>query len=214
MFEFDTPEKAMYPTCKHKQTTKLHHPAGLAICKSCGYGFYNNCSIIKPYQTSEFVVKDMPDYIDRQIVDLFNNADYKLDCNSELISEECRETMIDQLIKRSKIMKLNEECQYLSIYLWDYFYSKNSARHFGQKKKCDIYNATALLLAAKMREVDLKTPYASEIRKLKDNSFTKKDLKDAEIVLANFFDWNFLFFTVYDYVQHCLNVGVLFGSDS
>jgi hypothetical protein len=211
---FDTPEKPMYPTCKHKSLTKLHHPPNLSICESCGYGFFQKNTIIKPYQSSKFLLRDIPKFIDSQILDLFNNPAYKPDTDPSITNPECRELMVDQLIKRSKIMKLDQECQYLSIYLWDYFYSKNYARLFTQKKKCDIYNATALLLAAKMREVSIKTPYASEIRKLKDNTFTKKDLKDAEIVVANYFEWNFFYFTVYDYVEHCVSVGVLFGSDS
>jgi hypothetical protein len=216
---FDTPEKPMYPTCKHKSLTPLHHPPNLSICGSCGYKFYQKTAIIKPYHPSQPLLRHIPRFIDTQILDLFHSPSSPSPSpsspspNTPSPNPDPRHLFLDHLTKRSKIMKLNQECQYLSIYLWDYFYLKNSSKYFAQKKQCDIYNATTLLLAAKMREVDVKTPYASEIRKLKDNNFTKKDLKDAEIVVANFFEWNFLYFTVWDYVEHCVSVGVLFGSD-
>ena len=210
----DSPDKNMFQICKHKPIAKIQNHSDLSICKSCGYGFYNEITIIRPHEATNYVQKDIPKFIDSQVVDLFNNPVYKCESDFEIIYFDWRDLMIDQLIKRSKIMKLNEESQYLSIYLWDYFYAKNSTKYFSQKKMCDVYNATSLLIAAKMREVDLKTPYASEIRKLKDNSFTKNDLKSAEIVLAGYYDWNFLYFTVYDYVQHCFKLGILFSNDS
>ena len=69
------------------------------------------------------------------------------------------------------------------------------------------------MIAAKTRETDQKTPYATEIKKLKENIWTKAELKQAEIRIANYFEWNMHFFTFFDYIQNYLSTGILFSSD-
>lgn len=56
---------------------------------------------------------------------------------------------------RSNLMKVNLECRYLSALLLDKYAAEISVT----ASKADLYSATALLIASKMREVDTKTPF-------------------------------------------------------
>ena len=64
-------------------------------------------------------------------------------------------------------MKLNLECRYLSALLLDKFAVKNNI----PTHKADLYSAATLLVAAKMREVDTKTPFVSEIKRFERKSY-------------------------------------------
>ena len=66
-----------------------------------------------------------------------------------------------QMWLRSNLMKLNLECRYLAALLFDKFTVKNDI----PAQKTDLYSAAILLVASKMREVDIKTPFISEIKK-------------------------------------------------
>ena len=46
-----------------------------------------------------------------------------------------------------------------------------------------------------MREVDMKIPFASDIRKFHDSNWTVRELKKMEIQIAENFEWNIGFIT-------------------
>lgn len=123
-----------------------------------------------------------------------------------------RNHMIDKIIKRAKIMKINLESRYLSVYIMDYYF-KGNTRDLAIKKNCDVYAAGFLLLGSKMREVDTKTPYAVEIKRLKEEYFSCKEVKKIELKIAQYFDWNLHFLTLFDYLEHCTTLGILLSTD-
>lgn len=98
----------------------------------------------------------------------------------------------------------------MTIYCLDHFYGGKET----PVNKFDLYSAAVLLICAKMREVDTKTPFASEIKRFSDTQWNMQKLKEAEIVVSLFFDWNFMFFTYFDYLEHFCSMGILFSSDS
>jgi hypothetical protein len=59
-----------------------------------------------------------------------------------------------------------------------------------------------------MREVDVKTPYANEIKRYRDNMWGMGDLKQVEIEIADALGWNLGFLTYWDYLEHYLSIGV------
>jgi hypothetical protein len=61
--------------------------------------------------------------------------------------------------------------------------------------------------------VDNQIPYASEIKRFHDNFWLTSELKEAEIQIAEYFDWTFEFQTFFEYLQYFVNIGVLFGND-
>jgi hypothetical protein len=40
-----------------------------------------------------------------------------------------------------------------------------------------------------------------------------KELKEKEIVISEFFDWNLCFYTYFDYLEHFTNIGILYSTD-
>lgn len=120
--------------------------------------------------------------------------------------------MVEKILERAKKMKINEESHYLAIYIMDYYFRENS-REFSTQKSCNLFAACFLLLASKMREVDTKTPYAVEIKRMKDECFCSKDVKKTEIKVAQYFDWNLQFLTLFDYLEHCSTLGILLSTD-
>jgi len=106
-------------------------------------------------------------------------------------------------------MKLNLECRYLSALLLDKFAVKNNI----PTHKADLYSAATLLVAAKMREVDTKTPFLSEIKRFEPAYWNFNELKQVEIELGEFFEWNLCFYTFFDYIEHFTNIGLLYSSD-
>jgi len=68
-------------------------------------------------------------------------------------------------------MKLNLECRYLAALLLDKFAIKNKI----PSEKADLYSASTLLVASKMREVDTKTPFLSEIKRFDSTLWTFND---------------------------------------
>lgn len=133
---------------------------------------------------------------------------------SETKEKIIRQKIIKQLIVRADDMKCNQECRYFTAYVQDHFLSAKATRNSYITEKFDLYSAASFLISTKMREVDIKTAYASEVKKYKDNYWTVRDLKKAEIEIAEYFDWNFQYLTYYDYLEHYLNIGILFSSDS
>lgn len=109
-------------------------------------------------------------------------------------------------------MKQDLEATYLGIYLVDRFFLANT-NLYTSLSKSDIFSAACLMLGGKMREVNTKTPYASEVKRFEDIDFEVGDLKKAEIIVSKAFDWEFHFFTFYDYLLHFLFLGALFSSD-
>lgn len=79
--------------------------------------------------------------------------------------------------------------------------------------KCSLYSTAALFLAAKMREIDIKTPFASEIPKLEGNHWKPEDLRKAEVVISNYFGWNLCFTTAYDVLKELLYFGTICMTD-
>jgi hypothetical protein len=119
---------------------------------------------------------------------------------------------------RANLMKLNLECRYLAALLLDKFALKNDI----VARDADLYSAATLLVAAKMREVDTKTPFVSEVKRfdskiffltIKATIWSFKDLKEKEIVISDFFDWNLCFYTYFDYLEHFTNIGILYSTD-
>ena len=83
-----------------------------------------------------------------------------------------------QMWLRSNLMKVNLECRYLAAYLLDR-YAENSTIF---SSRADLFSAATLLVAAKMREVDTKTPFLSEVKKFDSKYF---DLIHFSILLEN-----------------------------
>ena len=212
MAEYATPEKQNFTTvqnCEHISLFNIKKPLGLSFCKKCGYGFYRNTVIVKHAKNSDVFITEIPNnYIDERT----QTSSY---IGGSQVKEKCiRQKMIKQMMARCDEMKQNQECRYFSAFIQDHFLSAKATRNSKFADKFDLYSAAALLIGTKMREVDLKTSYASEIKKFKENYWTCKELKQAEIEVAKYFDWNLHYLTYYDYLEHYLNIGILFNSDS
>ena len=71
-----------------------------------------------------------------------------------------------------------------------------------------------MLIAGKIREKDSECPSVSAVCKAARQSHTSREVKAAEVQIHNFFDWNYMFKTPYDYLEMFLVVGVLLTTDT
>jgi hypothetical protein len=65
-----------------------------------------------------------------------------------------------------------------------------------------------------MREKDSECPSVSAVCKAARQSHTSREVKAAEVQMNNYFDWNYMFKTPYDYLEMFLVIGVLLTTDT
>lgn len=178
---------------------------GISVCKKCGFGFFKNVTLIKPLPNYEVLPCDIPLVLKGNEIDI----DDELLPDPIYINE--RTNIIRQLFLRCNLMKINMESRYLAIFYLDQYFS--SKRPSISPINYDLYSAVCVLLAAKIREVDTKTPFASEIKKFRDTKWNMRDLKRVEIQISEFFEWQLHYFTFFDYLEHFIFFGILFNTD-
>jgi len=66
--------------------------------------------IVKACNNSSVHPKEIPEFLDSEIVDLFL-TDFP-GKNQPVLEPEWRERMIEQLVKRCKVMKINDEAKF------------------------------------------------------------------------------------------------------
>jgi hypothetical protein len=184
-------------TCSHKSLHSLKNPIGLSFCKICGSGFYKNTTILK--------FEPIPTGFPNCLPELgFSPASTSSEFPGFIGGTPARESkfrskLIQENHDRAEALELNPECRYLGALIADKFFKGANQKPAVSYNKCSLYSAGCLFLSAKLREVDLKTPYCCEMKKFGGNHWDKKEIKEAEIMVAQYFDWQLDQMTFFDY---------------
>ena len=56
-------------TCTHEELRDLKFPIGYSICKSCGFAFYKDITVIKATNHSNIVIKEIPKFTNDQTIE-------------------------------------------------------------------------------------------------------------------------------------------------
>ena len=65
----DTSSVLQNQVCTHEEHRDLKFPIGYSICKSCGFAFYKDITVIKATNHSNIVIKEIPKFTNDQTIE-------------------------------------------------------------------------------------------------------------------------------------------------
>ena len=201
-------------SCNHTIKSHSKEVQKIVFCNKCEYSKYNNIFLINHKASTHNYDYRTTQNIKGLSQNILDNKNSGYIGGTLLREKKFRSKLIEQNLYRAKKLGLDEESFYLSCLIQDSFLSSKEATSLGASfDKCSLYSAAALFLAAKMREIDIKTPFVSEIPRLEGSYWDSSHLKKAEIVITNHFDWNLNFITCYDILKELIFLGTFCMSD-
>lgn len=111
-------------------------------------------------------------------------------------------------------LRATPNTRFLAEYLSkNYLKTKESEGKEFTEKEIMIVAHAALFLSCKMRERDIHCPMVTHILNAGEHLIEEKELRDMEIELSQFYDWNMVMMTYYDLLEQFMHMGLTFAND-
>jgi len=109
----------------------------------------------------------------------------------------------------SEKLKFSFNTIHLAIFYLDFFLSTENIPSYQHQ----LYSLTSIFIAAKAIELDERIPFISKLLNAASNLFKQDEIRRAEHVLLDFFDWDLQIPTLIDMLEFYLSQGVVFSND-